>query len=61
MKRKEILILSIGVFSTVIALLAADIYHLNIHAKIKNEVNVPQLKNYKISKELLDELEKKTQ
>lgn len=58
MKRKELLILSIGIFFTVIALLVADIYHVNIQAKVKDQTGIQQLEDYKISGDLLNQLEK---
>lgn len=60
MKRKELLLLSVGIFATVVALVIADIYHIQISAKVQDESESPQLKNYKIDKKLLDILESKT-
>ncbi|MBI5127619.1 hypothetical protein HZA76_04155 [Candidatus Roizmanbacteria bacterium] len=59
MNKKEILFLSIGVFLTVVAWLIADIYHAATEEKIKVKIDIPQLENYKISKELLQVIENK--
>ena len=59
MNKKEVLFLSIGVFLTVVAWLIADIYHAATEEKIKIKINIPQLENYKISKELLQIIENK--
>lgn len=61
MNRKEILLLSIGVFLTVVSWLIADIYHASTEDKIKSKVSIPQVYHYKISKELLDTLKNKTE
>ncbi len=59
MNKKEVLFLSIGVFLTVVAWLIADIYHAATEEKIKIKIDIPQLENYKISKELLQVIENK--
>ena len=59
MRRKELLLLSIGIFLTVLASLVADVYHVNTEAKIREKEEAPKLKDYKINKELLNLLEKK--
>lgn len=61
MKRKEIFLLSIGVFLTVICWLIADIYHVSTEDKIKSKITLPQVNQYKISKELLETLKNKTE
>lgn len=61
MKRKEIFLLSIGVFLTVICWLIADIYHVSTEDKIKSRITLPQINQYKISKELLETLKNKTE
>ena len=61
MNKKEVLLLSIGVFLTVICWLIADIYHASTEDKIKSKISFPQDYNYKISKELLQTLESKTE
>jgi hypothetical protein len=61
MNKKEVLLLSIGVFLTVISWLIADIYHAATEEKIKLKISFPQEYNYKISKDLLNTLENKTE
>lgn len=61
MNRKEVLLLSIGVFLTVICWLIADIYHAATEDKIKSRITLPQVNQYKISKELLETLKNKSE
>ncbi|VVA43893.1 conserved hypothetical protein [Candidatus Roizmanbacteria bacterium] len=61
MNRKEVLLLSIGVFLTVIGWLVADIYHASTEDKIKSRISLPQVYQYKISTELLEALKNKTE
>ena len=61
MNRKEVLLLSIGVFLTVVCWLIADIYHVSTEDKIKSRISLPQSYQYKISKELLETLKNKTE
>ncbi|KKP52736.1 MAG: hypothetical protein UR42_C0005G0004 [Candidatus Roizmanbacteria bacterium GW2011_GWA2_33_33] len=61
MNRKEVLLLSIGVFLTVVAWLIADIYHASTEDKIKSRMSLPQVSQYKISKDLFETLKNKTE
>ena len=61
MNRKEVLLLSIGVFLTVITWLIADIYHASTEDKIKSRIVVPQVNKYEIHRGLLDTLRNKTE
>jgi len=61
MNKKEILLLSIGVFLTVIAWLIADIYHASTEDKIKSKINLPQVYQYKVNKDILEKLKNKTE
>lgn len=61
MNRKEVLLLSIGVFLTVVCWLIADIYHASTEDKIKSRISLPQVYHYNISKELLETLKNKTE
>ena len=61
MNRKEVLLLSIGVFLTVIYWLIADIYHTSKEDKIKSRLSIPKVYQYKISKDLLETLKNKTE
>lgn len=59
MNKKELFILSIGVFFTVIAWLLADIYHVSSQEKIKIKVTLPKVQNYEIKKEVFLQLKEK--
>ncbi|MBI5123263.1 hypothetical protein HZA75_05390 [Candidatus Roizmanbacteria bacterium] len=61
MNKKEVLLLSIGVFLTVISWLIADIYHASTEDKIKSKVDLPQVYQYKINKDILEILKNKTE
>ncbi|OGU53372.1 MAG: hypothetical protein A2006_04040 [Ignavibacteria bacterium GWC2_35_8] len=61
MNRKEVLLLSIGVFLTVVCWLIADIYHASTEDKIKTKISLPQVYRYNISKELLDNLKNRAE
>lgn len=61
MNKKEILLLSIGVFLTVIAWLIADIHYASTEDKIKLKISLPQVNQYQISKDLLEILKNRTE
>lgn len=61
MNKKELLLLSIGVFLTVVCWLIADIYHASTEDKIKSRISLPQVYEYRISKELLNKLKNKAE
>ena len=61
MNRKEIFLISIGIFMTVIAWLIADVYHAATVEMIKVKDVSPTITRYEISKELLDQLNLKTE
>ncbi len=56
MNKREILLLSIGVFLTVVAWLIADVYHAATEEKIKTKVELPILKKYQVQEKTLEEL-----
>lgn len=60
MNKKEILLLSIGVFLTVITWLVADIYHASTEDKIKSNISLSQISQYKVNKGLLETLKNRT-
>lgn len=60
MNKKELLLISIGIFFTVIAWLFADIYHAANAEKIKSKVEAPtSLKKYEISADILKNLKER--
>lgn len=61
MNRKEVLLLSIGVFLTVVSWLIADIYHASTEEKVKSKIELPQVYQYKINKKLMEVLKNKTE
>lgn len=61
MNKKEVLLLSIGVFLTVICWLIADIYHASTEDRIKSKISIPQVYRLEISKKLLETLKNKTE
>jgi hypothetical protein len=59
MNKKELLLLSIGIFLTVLSWLVADVYHAASEEKIKAKIEIPIVKNYQIDKDILDNLKLK--
>lgn len=59
MKGKELLILSLGVFLTIIAWMMLDIYH--IQTKINEQIHIKpaQVPNYIMDKTIIDVLKQK--
>ncbi len=60
MNKKDLLLLSIGIFCTVIAWLIADVYHAATTEKIKVQVQLPVLKTYTINTGVLETLKKRS-
>ncbi len=59
MNKKELLIISITVFLTVVAWLIADIIHVSAEEKIKSDISIPQMRIYHIDKDIFEILETK--
>lgn len=59
MNKKEIFILSVGIFLTVFAWLIADIYHAATFDKIKVKTEIPTLNKYQIKKDVFEKLKQK--
>lgn len=59
MNKKELLILSIGVFLTAVVWLIADIYHAANQEKIKEKIELPNLTKCEIRKDILKILQEK--
>ncbi len=59
MNKKEILMISIGVFLTVIAWLIADVYHAATQEKMKVKIELPASAKYEIDLKILDTLQNK--
>lgn len=60
MNRKELFLLTIGFFLTVIAWLVADIYHVSTQEKIKAKISIPKIGKYDINEKILTILKEKT-
>lgn len=60
MNRKEVLLISIGVFLTVIAWLMADIYHAAAREYQKDSVNLPLVTQTAVKKDMVEVLKSKT-
>lgn len=61
MNKKEVLILSISVFLTVIAWLIADIIHASTREKVEKEITLPNIETYKLDRKIIEILESKTE
>ena len=59
MNKKEIFILSVGIFLTVFAWLIADIYHAATTDKIKIKAEIPTLNKYQLKKDVFEKLKQK--
>jgi hypothetical protein len=61
MKGREIFILSLGVFLTIVAWMMLDIYH--IQTKINEQINIKpaQVPDYQMDKTIIDVLREKTE
>lgn len=59
MNRKEFLLISVGIFLTVIAWLVADIYHAAAQEYTKDNVSVPLVSQTAISKEMINSLKQR--
>lgn len=56
MNKKELLLISVGIFLTVIAWLIADVYHAATEDKIKTKVEAASLKKYDVNTDILKNL-----
>ncbi len=61
MNKKELMLLSIGIFLTVVAWLIADIYHAATVEQIKTKEEIPTINKYDINKNILQTLKEKTE
>lgn len=60
MNHKELLLLSIGVFLTVVAWLVADIYHINKTRQIEFSTKIIKKINVPIKSDVFKELKRRT-
>lgn len=61
MKQREILIISIGVFLTIVAWVVIEIYKVRNVQLIEQDVQLPTVQRYEINTEIIDKLRKKEQ
>ncbi len=61
MNKKELLILSVGVFLTIIAWMIIDIYHIKTSVIVRSKIKSVRLSNYQIDKKIIDILKEKKQ
>ena len=59
MNKKEFLLISIGVFLTVVAWLVADVYHVAAREYGKDNLNLPLVSQTAINKEMINLLKEK--
>jgi hypothetical protein len=59
MKQKELLILSIGAFLTVVAWVVIEVYRIRIEGVLEQEIELPTVQEYGLKMEVLDKLEEK--
>ena len=60
MNKKELYILSIGVFLTILAWLVADILHAATSEKVKAKIDISAPINYQIDLKVFEKLKTKT-
>ena len=59
MKQSEILVISLGVFLTVLAWVISDFYHTSIIPRMKINTQLPKIANYEINIKTLEELKQR--
>jgi hypothetical protein len=59
MNKKDIFLISIGIFLTVIFWLIADLYHASTQERIKDSISAPVIVNHDINKQVLKIIEEK--
>ena len=59
MNQKEVLLISVVVFLTIIAWVIFDIYHLNINQSVNQEIQSVQAPNVNINTDVFKELQQK--
>lgn len=59
MKQNEVLVISLGVFLTVLAWVISDFYHTSMSAKMKTNTQLPAMLNYEINIKTLEGLKQR--
>lgn len=60
MKPREILIISIGIFMTIIAWVVIEIYKVNNSQIVEETMQLPTVKKYEVDLTVIDKLRNKT-
>lgn len=60
MKPRELLIISIGVFMTIIAWVVIEIYKVNNSQLVEQTIQLPTVKTYDVDLTVIDKLREKT-
>ena len=58
MKRKELLILSIAVFMTIISWVVIEVYKVKNSQIIEEDIQLPEVKRYNIDTSIIEKLKK---
>ncbi|MBI1862697.1 hypothetical protein HYS00_01110 [Candidatus Microgenomates bacterium] len=56
MNRRELLIISVGIFMTIIAWVVADVYHAQSQDTIDTTIAVPPIKSISVNKDLIQSI-----
>ena len=59
MKPREILIISIGIFMTIIAWVVIEIYKVNNSQLVEETIQLPTVKKYEVDTTVIDKLREK--
>lgn len=59
MKRKELLILSIAVFMTIISWVVIEVYKVKNSQIIEEDIQLPEVKRYNIDTSIIEKLKKR--
>ncbi len=59
MKRKEILIISIAVFLTIVAWVVIELYKVQNSQIIEEDIQLPEVKRYNIDTSIIEKLKKR--
>jgi hypothetical protein len=61
MNQKEILMVSIGIFFTIIAWMIIDVYHIQTQQSLQSDIKPVSVPQYKIDSTVFDTLKQKIQ
>jgi hypothetical protein len=60
MNKKELLMISVCIFFTVIAWLIADVFHAVTQEKVKTKIELPKNQKYEINSKVLLQIKERT-